>query len=142
MKNTAFLCGVFRLHLFWRHRLVHLSDQNYKKYQAILRFKHQILEADKILTSKSTQNKDIDEFGEIVTKSITHVQKHLTSEEIDSMAVQYQSGKTLLVLAKEYGCHRDTVSKALKNTGYKFEEGARDHLDREDYKGQRPAYWG
>ena len=21
MKNTAFLCGVFRLHLFWRHRL-------------------------------------------------------------------------------------------------------------------------
>ena len=22
MKNTAFLCGVFRLHLFWRHRLV------------------------------------------------------------------------------------------------------------------------
>ena len=25
MKNTAFLCGVFRLHLFWRHRLVRLT---------------------------------------------------------------------------------------------------------------------
>lgn len=103
--------------------MVRLSDQNYKKYQAILRFKHQILEDGKILTSKSTQNKDIDEFGEIVTKSITHVQKHLTSEEIDSMAVQYQSGKTLLVLAKEYGCHRDTVSKALKKHGVQIRRG-------------------
>ena len=100
--------------------LVHLSDHNYKNYQAILRFKRQLHEDSKVLTSKSAQNRDIDKFGEIVTKSIIQAQKHLTSEEIDSIAMQYQSSKTLQELAKEYGCCRGTVCNVLKKRGVKI----------------------
>lgn len=100
--------------------VVHLSDHNYKNYQAILRFKRQLHEDSKVLTSKSAQNRDIDKFGEIVTKSIIQAQKHLTSEEIDSIAMQYQSSKTLQELAKEYGCCRGTVCNVLKKRGVKI----------------------
>ncbi len=64
--------------------------------------------------------RDIDEFGEIATKQITHIQKRFTSEEIVILAEKYIDGESIRELAKEFGCDRNTVRNALKRNGVKI----------------------
>ena len=61
----------------------------------------------------------VDEFGELAVRQLQQKQKHFTDEETVILAEEYQNGKTLLDLAKQYGCHRNTVSKTLKKHGVK-----------------------
>lgn len=103
--------------------MVHLSEQDSKKYQTIIRFKHQLGESAEPDTidapSDSICDRKIDEFGEITTKRITHVQKRFTPEEVTILAEKYLAGKSTRELGEEFGCHRNTVSCVLKRNGVK-----------------------
>ena len=52
-----------------------------------------------------------------IVKSIKQQQKHLSEEETRKIILEYQQGKSTYELAKEFGCHRYTISKALKDNG-------------------------
>ena len=105
--------------------LVQLSGHNSKNYQAILRAKKRITNNSKlepifIISENPGKNKRaVDEFGELAVRQLQQKQKHFSDEEIIILTEEYQNGKTLLELAKQYGCHRDTVSRMLKKHGVK-----------------------
>lgn len=105
--------------------MVQLSGHNSKNYQAILRAKNRIANDSKfeftfIVSENPEKNKrGVDEFGELAVRQLQQKQKHFTDEEIIILTEEYQNGKTLLELAKQYGCHRDTVSRMLKKHGVK-----------------------
>ena len=52
-----------------------------------------------------------------VIKTITQKQKTLSEAETRTIITKYQQGKSTYELAKEFGCHRYTISKALKDNG-------------------------
>jgi len=49
-------------------------------------------------------------------------QKTLTAEEIEQIIARYQWGATMMELARQYGCHRTTVTKKLVDTGVEIRE--------------------
>lgn len=57
--------------------------------------------------------------GEIEVKQLRQQQKRLTEREIAEIVVKYNSGISTYNLAKEYGCHRRTISDNLKKQGIK-----------------------
>lgn len=62
-------------------------------------------------------NRETDKFGELAAKCIGQVQKRLTPEETDKLILEYQSGKTLVELGEEFGCHSTTASRILAQNG-------------------------
>lgn len=52
-----------------------------------------------------------------IVKSIKQQQKSLSDTETRAIIMKYQQGKSTYKLAKEFGCHRYTISKALKDNG-------------------------
>ena len=47
----------------------------------------------------------------------TQDQKRLSDEEIRQIAEKYSAGASTYELAAEFGCHRSTISRALKKSG-------------------------
>ncbi|MCI7413920.1 helix-turn-helix domain-containing protein [Hornefia butyriciproducens] len=47
----------------------------------------------------------------------TQEQKRLSDDEIRQIAVKYSAGASTYELAAEFGCHRSTISRALKKSG-------------------------
>lgn len=105
--------------------MVHLSRHDSKKYQAALQVKQDFVksvesETTAILPSSDEKSyRNIDEFGEIAVRKITHIQKRFTLEEIVSLVEKYLAGKSTRELGKEFGCNRNTVSNVLKRNGVK-----------------------
>lgn len=54
-----------------------------------------------------------------IKTEIKQQQKHLSNKEISEIVVKYSSGISTYELAKEYGCHRRTISDNLKKQGIK-----------------------
>ena len=52
-----------------------------------------------------------------IVKTITQQQKTLSEAETRTIILKYQQGESTYKLAKEFGCHRYTISKALKDNG-------------------------
>jgi len=52
-----------------------------------------------------------------IKSEIKQQQKYLSEVEIDEIIIKYKTGKSTYELAKEYGCHRYTISKRLKEAG-------------------------
>ena len=52
-----------------------------------------------------------------IKTEIKQQQKHLSNKEISEIVVKYSSGISTYELAKEYGCHRRTISDNLKKQG-------------------------
>ena len=52
-----------------------------------------------------------------IVKSIKQQQKTLTEYEIQSIIQKYQNGASSYDLAKEFGCHRRTITDTLKRNG-------------------------
>lgn len=99
--------------------LAHLSDHNSKKYQPILQFKQKAIAKGAFPANIISTPREIDSFGELAAKRITQAQKHFTPEEIEVLAAEYLEGKSTRELAKQFGCHRETVSRVLKKHGVK-----------------------
>ncbi|MCL2076888.1 MAG: hypothetical protein FWH08_00580 [Oscillospiraceae bacterium] len=78
-------------------------------------------------------------------KKIIHQQKHLNEDEIDLLVIGYEEGKTTAELAEQLGCHRNTVSVALKKRGTKVSKStAQKKLNAEEvaemYKSGQTTY--
>ena len=52
-----------------------------------------------------------------IVKSITQQQKTLSELETRTICERYRNGASSYELAKEFGCHRRTISDALKRNG-------------------------
>lgn len=99
-----------------------LSGLDSKKCQTILAHKSTTKTPDiplkPIISSSPTDdNKKFDEYGEVVILSLKEPHKEFTCIEVDKMVEAYQSGKTTIQLAEEYGCCKTTVAKLLKQRG-------------------------
>ena len=55
-----------------------------------------------------------------IKSEIKQQHKYLSEVEIDEIIIKYKTGKSTYELAKEYGCHRYTISKRLKEAELKY----------------------
>lgn len=95
--------------------LVGLSEINSKNYDIIL---------GKVKSTPITPvtNSSMSEYSDStynIKTEIKQQQKHLSNKEISEIVVKYSSGISTYELAKEYGCHRRTISDNLKKQGIK-----------------------
>ena len=91
-----------------------LSEINSKNYRIIL---------DNVNKSNSTPVKqpvdptitDLSYDSNSIVKTIKQQQKHeFSKKEIEGIIAAYQSGASTYELAKQYNCHRSTISHQLK----------------------------
>ncbi|MDO5590913.1 MAG: hypothetical protein Q4F98_07650 [Lachnospiraceae bacterium] len=114
-KYSFFLCNKKppKNHIFSGFTGMGLSEINSKNYKIIL---------DKVKCAPLTPVKDNsstvhpDNANNIKTE-IKQQQKYLSDEEISEIVIKYKCGKSTYELAEEYGCHRYTISKHLKEAG-------------------------
>ena len=59
-----------------------------------------------------------------IVKTIKQQQKTLTEFEIQSVIQKYQNGASSYDLAKEFGCHRRTITDTLKRNGVELSHQA------------------
>ena len=52
-----------------------------------------------------------------IIAEINQQQRHLFNNEEEEIIEKYKAGKSTYALAKEYNCHRSTVSRLLKRNG-------------------------
>lgn len=88
--------------------MVVLSELRSKNYETIFSKTKEI--------SPTSVNDGLDVNLSIKTE-IKQKQKYLSKEEINEIVAKYKNGKTTYELAEEYGCHRYTISKHLKEAG-------------------------
>ncbi|MDO4189961.1 MAG: helix-turn-helix domain-containing protein [Lachnospiraceae bacterium] len=65
-----------------------------------------------------------------VVKTIKQRQKHLSEQETRTIIEKYNAGASTYELAKEFGCHRNTISNALKRNGLAVDN----HIEGRKYK--------
>ena len=88
--------------------MVVLSELRSKNYETIFSKTKEI--------SPTSVNDGFDVNLSIKTE-IKQKQKYLSKEEINEIVAKYKNGKSTYELAEEYGCHRYTISKHLKEAG-------------------------
>lgn len=101
-----------------------LTGANYNRYKTILQVKRQIAARPKHVTPNGDEkgDREIDTFGETKVKRLRQEQKRLSPEEKEIIIAEYNSGKTTYDLAKQFGCHRHTISSILKKHGVKVDK--------------------
>lgn len=112
--------------------MVGLTGANYNRYKTILQAKRQLTTRPKPVTINGDEkgDREIDMFGEIKVKQLHQEQKRLSPEEKEIIIAEYSSGRTTYDLAKQFGCHRRTISSILKSHGVKVDKcKARKKLD-------------
>ena len=93
---------------------VDLSALNSNIFQKIVKTKYKPFK-----TKNNISPTEIESQGIIEVKQLHQQQKRLTEREIAEIVVKYNSGISTYDLAKEYGCHRRTISDNLKKQGIK-----------------------
>ena len=93
--------------------MVGLSEINSKNYDIIL---------NKVKSTPITPvtGSSVPEYSDNaynIKTEIKQQQKHLSDEEVSEIISKYKAGKSTYELAQEYGCHRYTISKHLKDVG-------------------------
>lgn len=93
-----------------------LTETNSNNYRAILDFqrKHHSTSVNTEINPEITDRSYDPDF---IIKTIKQQQKSLSDKETRTIITKYQQGKSTYELAKEFGCHRATISKALKDNG-------------------------
>ena len=96
--------------------LVGLSETFSKNYKIIRDYvKHHASTPVKSGIEQCTNNTPYN--PNCIVKTIKQQQKTLTEFEIQSVIQKYQNGASSYDLAKEFGCHRRTISDTLKRNG-------------------------
>ena len=98
--------------------LVDLSALNSNTIRKVVKTKHKT-DKPTLLSKNIISSKAVNYQGEIEVKQLHQHQKRLTEREIAEIIVKYNSGTSTYDLAKEYGCHRRTISDHLKKQGIK-----------------------
>ena len=65
-----------------------------------------------------------------IVKSLKRQQKHLSKAETRTIVEKYKAGVSTYELAQEFGCHRCTISNALKRNGIVVDK----HVEGRKYK--------
>ena len=97
-----------------------LSRLDFKKYQTILNFKHQINNVPpKHILSESTKisNKQVDEYGEIAVSHLEQTRREFNENELKEISSLYQSGKTTREIGEIFGVCKTTIVKLLREQG-------------------------
>ena len=96
--------------------MVGLSQLHSNIFAKVVKYKqsHPINDTTSIKTS-ITDRKVENNYGETEIHGICQKQKILSEDEIRKIISKYQAGSSTYELAKEFGCHRYTISKALKD---------------------------
>lgn len=89
-----------------------LSALNSNTFHKIVKVKHKLSK-----TKNNIQPTEVDCQGEIKIRQLRQQQKRLTECEKVEIVAKYKAGISTYDLAKEYGCHRYTISKHLKDAG-------------------------
>jgi len=76
--------------------------------------------SSKLLPSEDTSPTNVNEVKESIVNKLVQKQKILNSEEISEMVSAYESGLTINQLAKQFCCHRTTISQHLKTQDVKI----------------------
>lgn len=64
------------------------------------------------------QSREIDEFGEIAVKRLEQpYRKDFSDADVEQVISGYQSGKSTIALAEEFGCSKNTINKLLREHG-------------------------
>lgn len=86
-----------------------LSDSHAEKWRLLKRTALAVRDEESLPVDSVSQCK-------AVTKLKQH-QKRLDDGEIEELAVAYRAGSTVYELAKQFGCHRTTISGCLHRQG-------------------------
>lgn len=101
-----------------------LSDLNSHLSERVLIYKKRLDKPDSCgITSTVLQSQDSGDTAEAqqpIVRGLKQYQKILSPQEISELITAYQSGLTTYQLAKQFGCHRNTVSLHLKSNGIKI----------------------
>ena len=98
-----------------------LSYLDTNKYDAVIRFKESIVSGVGVMPSSKGcipfEPRKTNEYGEVAVSRMIQEQKRLSDEEISLLIAAYKDGKSTYDLARQFGCHRLTVSAILKRHG-------------------------
>ncbi len=102
--------------------MVGLSGLDSNKYAKLIKCKREMLTSPESLPNEMLSNigksvKRMNKYGESEVLRISQQQKRLSDTERLEVIKEYLSGKTVLELAKKFGCHKVTISRALKAAG-------------------------
>jgi DNA-binding CsgD family transcriptional regulator len=97
--------------------LVGLSLADTNKYKRVARCKEPIKISDHSSVPKHSQQSYPYYSTETIVNEIKHHQKRFTEDEITFLIADYANGMTIYELGDKYDCHRNTVSKVLKQHG-------------------------
>lgn len=107
--------------------MVGLTRPDPNQYNAIIRQKVKVLQVAENLGQNAAalvsddmerQSREIDEFGEIAVKCLEQPYRREFSEaDIEQVISGYQSGKSTIALAEEFGCSKNTINKLLREHG-------------------------
>ena len=82
--------------------------------------------------SLPSTDRAVNEQGEIVVSKIKQEQKRLSDDEVSLIIAAYKSGSSTYDLAEQFGCHRNTISNAIKSRGVSVTIRKDEKLDAED----------
>lgn len=102
--------------------MVGLSGLDSNKYAKLVGLKRKTLVSPEfplndMLSTVENPLKRTNEYGESEVLQVSRQQKQLSDAERLEIIKEYLSGKTVLELAKKLGCHKVTISRALKAAG-------------------------
>ena len=95
-----------------------LSQLHSNIFLKIVKYKqsHPINDTTSIKTN-ITDRKAENNYGETEVHGICQKQKILSENEIQTVCKRYQSGDSVYKLARDFDCHRSTISAVLKRNG-------------------------
>lgn len=96
--------------------MVGLSELNSNNYANILESIRRTDTHNTDIASNDSENLN-SRPGEVEVHQLRQIHKRLSDEEISAVIEGYKSGKTTYQLAKQFGTHKNTISKALKKAG-------------------------
>lgn len=101
--------------------MVDLSSLDSNKYKALIHHKrkYSYSPAAIIPDIEVSDNRSIDEFGEVAVKRLEQpYRKEFSEEDIERITSNYQSGSASTIdLAKQFGCSKGTINKLLREYG-------------------------
>lgn len=95
------------------------GDKSRSQTPVKLLHNHDVLASSGI--SINTTNNDLNEgLTERTINKLIQYQKRLSNQEIDQIVEDYKSGLNIYQLAKQYRCHRTTISYHIKEQGIRM----------------------
>lgn len=98
--------------------MVDLSQLYSNTFRKIVKYKNELpLGTPTSVKSSISESTSKNKYGETEVRKISQNQKILSNDEIKQLVQGYEQGLSTYRLAKQFGCHRYTISKALKDNG-------------------------